>query len=139
MLTGYRQLLFFPSDEAVELTPDSVAGMKDPSRPVQLLVPDGNWRQASKVNSRHPEIANVPRVKISTPSLSVRHLRREHKSEGMSTLEAIARAIGIIESREAEAVLLELYAEKLARTLQGRGQFDEDVIIPQKKMQIDGS
>jgi hypothetical protein len=39
----------------------------------------------------------------------------------MSTLEAIARAVGIIESREAESQLLELYRVKLSRTIEGRG------------------
>ena len=54
--------------------------------------------------------------------------------EGMSTLEAIARAIGILESREAEAQLLALYSEKLNRTLRGRGQSDEDLDTRKKKI-----
>src|SRR5687767_14875221 len=37
----YRALLFFPSEDAVELTHAFAA--QDP-RPVRLIVPDGNWR-----------------------------------------------------------------------------------------------
>ena len=118
----YLPLLFFPCDEAVELTADFVRSIRGSANlPIQLLVPDGNWRQASKVHSRHPELSNVVRVKISTPNTAEKHLRAEHLIEGMSTLEAIARAVGIIESREAEARLLGLYGEKLSRTLTGRG------------------
>lgn len=115
---GFTPLLFFPADDATELTEDFVRGL---AKPVQLIVPDGNWRQASKVHSRIPEFASVRRVKISAANEGLAHLRAEHRPEGMSTLEAIARAIGIIESREAEAALLRLYSEKLRRTLLGRG------------------
>lgn len=118
LLEGYRPLLFFPADDAVELTPEFVSTLRDP---IQLIVPDGNWRQASKVRARHPELSNVTCIRISTPNLSNQHLRAEHSPEGMSTLEAIARAIGCLESREAETQLLQLYREKLERTLQGRG------------------
>ncbi len=124
LLPIYVPLLFFPDDDAVELTPDLVTDLTQRNKfPIQLLVPDGNWRQASKVHSRHPELATVQRVKISTPNTAKKHLRLEHLEAGMSTLEAIARALGIIESREAETKLLALYQEKLSRTLQGRGSF----------------
>lgn len=122
LLPGYRPLLFFPCDDSVELTPDFISSLAGSAQTqIQLLVPDGNWRQASKVHSRHPEISHVTRVKISTPNMAEKHLRAEHLPEGMSTLEAIARAIGIIESREAEELLLGLYREKLSRTLTARG------------------
>ena len=122
LLAGYRPLLFFPCDEAVELTTEFIRSLKlSPNEAIQLLVPDGNWRQASKVHSRHPELAHVPRVKISTPNTAEKHLRAEHLAEGMSTLEAIARAMGIIENRETEQLLQNLYQEKLSRTLTARG------------------
>lgn len=125
LLQGYQPLLFFPADEATELTEAFARTLK---MPVQLLVPDGNWRQASKVHSRHPELANVPRVKISTPNLGQLHLRAEHTVEGMATLEAIARAVGILESRVAETALLALYREKLERTTIGRqGRIDQSI------------
>jgi DTW domain-containing protein YfiP len=129
LLEGYHPLLLFPAEDATELTESFVSGLK---RPVQLLVPDGNWRQASKVHSRHPELADVLRVKISAPNrdpnLSHLHLRAEHTVEGMATLEAIAKAVGILESREAETALLALYREKLERTTIGRqGRIDQNI------------
>jgi DTW domain-containing protein len=80
------------------------------------------------VHSRHPELLDVPRVKISTPNLGQLHLRAEHTVEGMATLEAIAKAIGLLESREAETALLALYREKLERTTIGRqGRIDQSI------------
>ncbi|WP_413560480.1 tRNA-uridine aminocarboxypropyltransferase [Bdellovibrio sp. HCB209] len=114
----YRTVMFYPSDDARELTPDFVA--EDP-RPIQLIVPDGNWRQASKVHYRHHELKDVPRVMIKTPNQSPVHMRAETTAEGMATLQAIAEAIGVIEGDAAKEPLMKLYRAKLEGTLQGRG------------------
>lgn len=119
LVPNYRTVLFYPGDEAQELTAEFV---KQSSLPIQLLVPDGNWRQASKVASRHPELQNIERIKISAKNTATQHLRAEHFDEGMSTLEAIAQALGIIEGAEVKDALLRLYQLKLSRTLKGRGK-----------------
>lgn len=118
----YRTLLFYPSEDAVDLTPEFVVA--DP-RPIQLIVPDGNWRQASKVHYRHKELKDVPRVMIKAANRSKYHLRAEHTEEGMATLQAIAHALGVIEGDEVKNQLLGLYNLKLERTLQGRGIIPE--------------
>ena len=59
----YRTLLFYPLDDAVELDKELVA---QDQKPIQLIVPDGTWRQASKVHFRHHELKDVKRVMIST-------------------------------------------------------------------------
>jgi DTW domain-containing protein len=117
--TGYRPLLFFPIESARELTPELVA---ESPLPIQLIVPDGNWRQASKVPIRHPEIAHVERVMISSRNMASQHLRKEHKPEGMSTLQAIAQALRVIESEATYQAIEDLYQAKLMATLKGRGQ-----------------
>jgi DTW domain-containing protein len=115
----YRTYLFYPTDNAIELDRELV---EKESKPIQLIVPDGNWRQASKVHIRHPELALIPRVMISTPNRANHHLRAENTEYGMSTIEAIARALGVIEGKEVEKLLLELYQHKLTQTLIGRGE-----------------
>jgi DTW domain-containing protein YfiP len=119
LTSSYRTLLFYPSEDAVDLTPEFLA--TDP-RPVQLIVPDGNWRQASKVHYRHKELADIPRVMISKPNLSAHHLRAETTPEGMATLQAIAEAMGVLEDAEVKEKLMALYNAKLTATLVGRGQ-----------------
>lgn len=114
----YRPVLFFPSENSRELNAEFMS--EDP-RPLLLIVPDGNWRQASKVNTRHPELAGIPRVMISAPNKSPHHLRAETTEEGMATLQAIAEAFAVAEGPEAGQELMKLYQEKLKRTLIGRG------------------
>ena len=118
----YFSLLFYPSEGALELTPDYLKAIRlTNDRPIQLIVPDGNWRQASKVQTRHLELKDIPRVMMRIPNLAKNHLRAESSEFGMSTLEAIARALGVIEGDEVEKKLLEVYRVKLERTLIGRG------------------
>ena len=114
----YRTFLFYPSADAVELNEALV--LQD-SRPIQLLVPDGTWRQARKINSRHPELRDLPRVKISTPNNSVFQLRVQSKPERMATLQAIAEGLGILEGDRVRAQLMKLYQTKIERTLKARG------------------
>ena len=114
----YRSLLYFPSAEAVELTPELVA---EDARPIQLIVPDGTWRQARKIHSRQHELRQVPRVKISTPNVATFQLRAQSRPEGMATLLAIASALGVIEGEAVAMQLLRLYQARVARTLGARG------------------
>lgn len=116
---SYRTLLFYPSENAVELSQELIA---EGSLPIQLIVPDGNWRQASKVHYRHPELKEIPRVMISSPNLSAYHMRTENTVSGMATLEAIAHALGVIEGEDIKTQILRVYERKLHETIKGRGQ-----------------
>jgi len=114
----YRTFLFYPSDDALEL---DQALVQQERTPIQLIVPDGSWRQARKIHSRHHELKDVPRVMISTPNHSVFQLRAQTRPEGMATLQAIACALGVIEGEPVRAQLMQLYHAKVERTLRGRG------------------
>lgn len=116
--TPYRTFLFYPAPDAVELT--TVLVGQSP-RPIQLIVPDGTWRQASKVHYRQKELAGVPRVKIAKPDAAIYSLRAQHRPEGMATLQAIAHGLGVIEGDQVKAKLMGLYRAKLERALAGRG------------------
>jgi DTW domain-containing protein YfiP len=112
----FESYVLYPSDDAVDL------GSMKPTKPVQLIVSDGNWRQAGKLHHRHPELQHLPRVRISQKNLAKNHLRREHFAEGFSTLEAIAIAFGILEGESVKTDLMALYQAKLDATLAGRGR-----------------
>lgn len=114
----YRTFLFYPSGDAAEL--DQALVMQE-SKPIQLLVPDGTWRQARKIHSRHLELRNLPRVKISKPNNSTFQLRAQSRPERMATLQAIAQGLGIIEGDPVRAQLMKLYYAKIDRTLTARG------------------
>ncbi len=114
----YRTLLFYPCAAAVELDRDLVC--QDP-RPIQLIVPDGTWRQARKIHSRHRELKDIPRVKISVPNDSNFQLRAQSRAEGMATLQAIAAALRLIEGDWVGDQLMQFYRARVARTLNARG------------------
>jgi DTW domain-containing protein YfiP len=115
----YHSLLLYPADDALELDPSLLAQIK---KPVQLIVPDGNWRQASKVHYRNKHLSTLQRVKFNLPNTASHFLRTESKEVGMATLEAIAHALGVLEGEIVKNILLSLYAAKLQNTLASRGQ-----------------
>jgi DTW domain-containing protein YfiP len=114
----YRTFLFFPCADARELDSALVA---QEAKPIQLIVPDGTWRQAKKIHSRHPELKHLPRVKIGAPGNSVFQLRAQTRPERMATLQAIAQGLGVIEGDSVRTQLMKLYHTKIERTLMGRG------------------
>jgi DTW domain-containing protein YfiP len=111
----YESYVLYPSEDAIDLE------QLKPTKPIQLIVSDGNWRQAGKLNTRHPELSHLPRVKISGGNMALYHMRKEHFKEGLSTLEAIALALGAIEGPDVGERLMSLYRAKLGATLIGRG------------------
>lgn len=114
----YHSLFLFPDESANLLTKDYIDRI---NKPIQLIVPDGNWRQASKVQTRHKELLNVPKVKLLDSSLSKMFMREESKEEGMATMQAIGYAFEILESCEVSKTLLSVYDEKLRKTIDLRG------------------
>jgi DTW domain-containing protein YfiP len=111
-------LLLHPSEDAVELDPLFCAKVPPPHT---LIVPDGSWRQASKMGHREPSLEAVLRVKLAPTEPSRYQLRKETKPGGLATIEAIARALGILESPEVEAELEKIFALMVERTLRSRG------------------
>jgi DTW domain-containing protein YfiP len=116
---GTQPLLLFPSEDATPLTEASV-----PALPVTLVVPDGNWRQASKVRNRVPGLRDIPCVTLPLGAPSVYRLRTEAHETGLATVEAIARALRLLEGERGEAVhqALDLvFRAMVDRTLWSRG------------------
>src|SRR5262249_10300950 len=91
------------------------------SEPVTLIVPDGTWRQASKVRNRVPGLRDVPCVSMGIGDPSRYRLRSEAHGHGLATIEAIARALGVLEGKAVEDALLTPFHAMVERTLWSRG------------------
>lgn len=113
----YQSVLLTLSDRSQLLTTEFVKSFK---KPIQLIVPDGNWRQANKMGHREKFLQHVPWVKLSPGPKSCYQLRREHHPEGLSTLEAIARALSIIETEKIEEQLMIFFKIMVERTMATR-------------------
>ena len=116
ILVPSRQPLFlYPDDDAELLTEDFVRSLR---WPVTLIVPDGTWRQAAKVGKREAALKDVPRIKLPA-AISEYRLRKSHGA-GVSTIEAIAGALGVLEGPEVETALRTLFHLMVDRTLATR-------------------
>jgi DTW domain-containing protein YfiP len=114
-----RCLLLYPSEDARVLSPELIA--EDP-RPITLVVPDGNWRQAAKIAQREPVLQELERVILPDMGPTRYRLRTEPKHGGLATFEAIARALKMIEGEEVYTALNTVFTEMVERTLATRGR-----------------
>ena len=114
-----QPLLLFPHEDARPL-----AEFVGCARPISLVVPDGTWRQASKVRKRELALADVPCVTLPPGAPTIYRLRREPREGGLATMEAIARAFGVLEGPAIEEQLMHIFRVMVDRTLWIRGQLD---------------
>jgi DTW domain-containing protein YfiP len=112
-----RRLLLFPRPEARELTPEDGRG-----GPVVLLVPDGNWNQARRLARRDPDARDAEPVRLP-PGLPSRYgLRRSPQEGTVCTLEAVARALAVLEDNGVARHLLDILDVFVERTRRDAGR-----------------
>jgi len=116
-----QPIYFFPHEEATPLDRFPLDG-----RPVVLVVPDGTWRQASKVRKRVPGLASLPCATLPAGDPSGYRLRAEAHGHELATLEAIARAMGLLEGPAVREALEGAFRLVVERTLWSRGVIDDD-------------
>lgn len=102
----YHPLFLYPDEQAQELNEDFLNNI---SKPIQLIIPDGTWRQAKKMKRREPMLDGVTSIKLSGDFKSIYSLRKQKYENGLSTYEATAKALGIIESKELELKMIEQF------------------------------
>ena len=89
-----------PRDAAV-LFPDpgapSLTELPPSSRPRHLVVIDGTWAHASQLRRNHPSLAPLSAVTLPPGPPSRYRIRREPSDEAISTIEAIVRALRVLE------------------------------------------
>jgi len=111
-LASASTLVLYPGRGAHPLTAEHIASLP---RPLTLLVPDGNWNQAKNMMRRVPMLSQAHPVCLPGATVDHFNLRRNAYAERMSTFEAIARALGIIEKQAAEDHLLHFFRQVLDR------------------------
>ncbi|MEZ4270408.1 MAG: tRNA-uridine aminocarboxypropyltransferase [Myxococcota bacterium] len=127
VLTGAperHRLLLFPHADAQVLTKGHA---KD--RRLTLVVPDGTWRQASKMCRRLPWMENLPRVTLPPGPKTHYDLRSALKPGGLATFEAIARALGILEGAAVQQSLERVFRLMVERTLFSRGLLSRSAVF----------
>jgi DTW domain-containing protein len=108
-----RPLFLYPHDDALEL---HEGFKKEFPGPYNLIIPDGNWQQARKVRNREEAFSKIPAVKLPPGIHGEYGLRKAQHPEWLSTYEAMAQALGILESREITDKLMEFFRVWVKRT-----------------------
>jgi len=116
---GATPIVLFPGHGAKPLTPDLVASL--PSPPA-LVVPDGNWRQASRMVKRLPLLAGAVKVALPDRAFAGSALRRNRPGHHMSTYEAVTQALAALEGEVVAGPLLDFYRRATDRMLLARGK-----------------
>lgn len=117
--TEGRPLFLYPHEDALELNEDFVA--KYPG-PYHLIIPDGNWHQARRVRRREEGFQNIPAVKLPAGIFGEYMLRRAPQPEWVSTYEAVAHALGVLESSDVKQKLMTFFRHWVKMTMYGRTQ-----------------
>jgi DTW domain-containing protein YfiP len=115
-------VLLFPDGDAQPLE-----RWRDSPDPVTLLVPDGTWRQAARTRRRLPGLLALPCAALPAPAPSVYRLRSARPGR-LSTMEAITRALGILEGPDVEAALLHILQVMIDRMLWSNGRLPGDSV-----------
>lgn len=116
--TGSRVLVLYPGEGARVL--DEVVADGDP-RPITLIVPDGNWRQAQRAARRVPGVERAEPVVLGPGGPTEWGIRLETKEGGLATFEAIARALGVIEGAAVEAAMMNVFRLMVRESWEMRG------------------
>lgn len=113
-LEGMRRLVLFPAPGAAVLDASMAR------EPVALIVPDGSWSQARKMTRRDALAERAEPVVLPPGPPSRYGLRRNAREGGLCTLEAIGRAMGILEGSHIEQHLLAVFEHFVDRQHQIR-------------------
>ena len=122
-------LLLFPTDNSVELTPEMAAKLPGIEKGLHLIVPDGNWKQAARMPQRIPSLKHPSVIPVRLPDggpPSSYQLRTPPRESAVCTIEAIARALGILEGPEqgplVQATLERIFQQMVERVMWSRGK-----------------
>lgn len=107
----------------VVLFPSASPAPPPRTMPPVVLVPDGTWAQARRMMQRASGLRALPRLSLPSPASRLR-LRRPHRGDGMSTLEAMAGALAALGAPDGAERLLALHDLAVERVLRLKGMWD---------------
>ena len=114
---GYTARLLFPADDAQPLQ-----AYAPEEQPMLLVVPDGTWRKARKLLHLNPLLAALPRVTLANGGVSRYRLRKAPGPGALSTVEAIAQALQVLEAPLSFDALLQPFEALIEGQIAAMGQ-----------------
>jgi DTW domain-containing protein YfiP len=117
-----RRLVLFPEPNARTLCRGDAGAAGAAGDELVLVVPEGSWGQARRAVRREPWMRDAERVCLPSGPPSRYRLRTAPHEEGLSTIEAVARALGVLEGEAIERALLATFEAFVERSLAVRGR-----------------
>jgi DTW domain-containing protein YfiP len=113
-----------PVTDAVLLYPGPPTLAAEIQRPKHIVVLDATFRQARRMYKRIAALRTLPQVSLPAPTIVPQRLRTPPHPDGMSTIEAIAEALALIEAPDRKPPLLQCYEEFVRRANRQRGRVE---------------
>ena len=116
-------LLFPDEEESIELSPQ----LREDFGPLTLVVPDAPWHQARRMARKWRSLRGLPRVRLPNGRPGQFGLRKTTIGpHALGTLEAVGRALGILECQWVEDEICALHRRVVHRGLYARGRAPAD-------------
>lgn len=123
--SGHRNVVLFPTSDSLPLNAEFHQSIE---QPLNLIVPDGNWNQAGKMEKREKKLACLQRVHLEADRPSRYRLRTAAHENWISTFEAIARALGVVENKELQEKLECFFDTFVERMLYLKGRIPREEV-----------
>ena len=91
-------------------------------QPVNLIIPDGTWRQSSRMLRSDLKLTNLPRVRLSGCFESAYLLRKERTAGHLSTFEAAALALSELAEQQITSEMLTFFNHFVHKLRQRAGK-----------------
>ncbi len=91
--------LLWPGEGAIDIAESP------PSGPITLVVIDGTWATAKKLVRVNPFLASLPRYAFAPRAPSAYRIRREPRDDYVSTIEAVAHVLTVLEGDHFQPML----------------------------------
>ncbi len=120
---GEMPLFLFPHEDAAILDNEFMA--KYSTQKFHLIIPDGTWSQAVKTYRREPGLKDILCVKLPLGQPGRYRLRKTSDLNRLSTYEALARAVAILENDDQLLTNLDGHFDMMVeRVIRGRTAFE---------------
>lgn len=112
-------LVLFPGQGSVELNHGLLEKIE---RPIRLLIPDGNWNQASSMVKREPLMKDAVKIHLPAGTEAKYRIRSQDDPFKLCTFEAIIRALCVMEGAQVEKALDHFFRVWVYRSLYIKGR-----------------
>lgn len=110
--------LLFPAQAHSEIQPVAAIAAEVTS---MLIVPDGTWRNVRKIIKTNPSLSTLPHLGLALDQPSHYRIRKTREIAAVSTIEAIVRALTVLEPEHEFSPLLRPFEALVEQQIEAMG------------------